>query len=145
MGKTRTNEDLHTRAQAVFTPNYRPAPLVMDQGEGVYLTDLDGRRFLDLVSGIAVSALGHRHPDIVAAVQTQASKVVRSQRSVSGFRRTTRVFVATSAAPEMCSSELSTLPSHTADRQRLSCLCWSATGEGSRAQQISPNSSTSPR
>lgn len=66
------------RARSVFTPNYRPAPVVLERGEGVYLFDLDGRRYLDLVSGIAVSALGHGHPAVRQAIQEQADLLLHT-------------------------------------------------------------------
>lgn len=46
--------------------------LVLSHGEGAYVWDVDGNRYLDLLGGIAVNALGHAHPDLVAAVTEQA-------------------------------------------------------------------------
>lgn len=63
-----------SRSKAVFTPNYKPAPMLFTRGEGVYLFDDEGRKYLDLVSGIAVSVLGHAHPKLVQAVTDQAQK-----------------------------------------------------------------------
>lgn len=63
------------RAEKHLYPNYRQPPLVMVRGEGVYLFDDAGRRYLDLYAGIAVNALGHAHPRIVEALRSQASKV----------------------------------------------------------------------
>ena len=51
-------------------------PLVLSHGDGCYVWDVDGRRYLDLVGGIAVNALGHGHPALVAAVSKQASEAV---------------------------------------------------------------------
>lgn len=65
-------------AKGVFTPNYRPAPIVLDRGEGCWVFDDQGERYLDLVSGIAVSALGHNHPRLVAAIQAQAAKLLHT-------------------------------------------------------------------
>ena len=50
--------------------------LVLDHGEGAWVWDVDGRRYLDLVGGIAVNALGHNHPALVAAVSKQAGQLV---------------------------------------------------------------------
>lgn len=50
--------------------------LVVDHGDGAYLVDVDGRRYLDLLGGIAVNALGHNHPALVEAVTKQASQAV---------------------------------------------------------------------
>ncbi len=56
--------------------NYGRAPITIVRGEGVYLIDDRGGRYLDLVAGIAVCALGHAHPAIVGAVAAQASTLV---------------------------------------------------------------------
>ena len=56
-------------------PTYNRAPLAFDKGEGAWLITTDGRRFLDLGAGIAVNALGHANPDLVAALTEQAGKL----------------------------------------------------------------------
>ncbi len=53
-------------------PTYNRAPLTFVKGEGAWLIEADGRRFLDLGAGIAVNALGHAHPALVAALTEQA-------------------------------------------------------------------------
>ncbi|MFG5383058.1 aspartate aminotransferase family protein [Yoonia sp. R2-816] len=53
-------------------PTYSRAPLTFVSGEGSWLTEADGRRFLDLGAGIAVNALGHANPALVAALTEQA-------------------------------------------------------------------------
>ncbi len=53
-------------------PTYNRAPLTFVKGEGAWLIEADGRRFLDLGAGIAVNALGHAHPALVAALTDQA-------------------------------------------------------------------------
>ncbi len=53
-------------------PTYNRAPLTFVRGEGAWLIEADGRRFLDLGAGIAVNALGHAHPKLVAALTEQA-------------------------------------------------------------------------
>jgi acetylornithine/N-succinyldiaminopimelate aminotransferase len=73
-----TNAEWVKRAESIFTPNYKPAPIVLTHGEGVYVFDEEGRRYLDLVSGIAVSALGHGHPALVAAIASQAQKLIHT-------------------------------------------------------------------
>ncbi len=52
--------------------NYGVPPLALARGEGSHVWDADGNRYLDLIAGIAVSALGHAHPAIVSAVSDQA-------------------------------------------------------------------------
>lgn len=60
---------------ASVLPTYSRAPLTFVSGEGSWLTEADGRRFLDLGAGIAVNALGHAHPALVAALTEQAQKL----------------------------------------------------------------------
>ena len=56
-------------------PTYNRAPLAFTHGEGSWLITEDGRRFLDFGAGIAVNALGHAHPELVAALTEQAGKL----------------------------------------------------------------------
>ena len=56
-------------------PNYNRADIAFERGEGPYLFDSTGERYLDFGSGVAVSALGHAHPHLVAALQGQAAKL----------------------------------------------------------------------
>lgn len=58
---------------ASILPTYSRAPLTFVSGEGSWLTEADGRRFLDLGAGIAVNALGHSHPALVDALSQQAN------------------------------------------------------------------------
>ena len=63
------------RDSQVLSPSYtRGYPLVMKQGQGALVEDVDGNRFLDFAAGIAVVATGHSHPAVVAAVQKQAAE-----------------------------------------------------------------------
>jgi acetylornithine/N-succinyldiaminopimelate aminotransferase len=56
-------------------PTYNRAPLAFERGEGSWLVERDGRRFLDLAAGIAVNALGHAHPALVEALTAQAGRL----------------------------------------------------------------------
>lgn len=56
-------------------PVYSPASVVLERGEGVRLYDDKGRVYLDFIAGIAVNALGHRHPALVKALTDQANKL----------------------------------------------------------------------
>ena len=56
-------------------PTYNRAPMSFVAGEGAWLIEEDGRRYLDLGAGIAVNVLGHAHPDLVAALTEQAGKL----------------------------------------------------------------------
>ena len=68
--------DLLRRDREVLLPVYARFPVVMERGEGVFLFDTAGRRYLDLMAGLGVNALGHAHPRMVAALVDQASKLV---------------------------------------------------------------------
>jgi 4-aminobutyrate aminotransferase len=66
---------LIARDQAAMSPSFtRSYPFVMDRGEGCWVTDVDGNRFLDFTAGIAVVTTGHSHPRVVAAITQQAGK-----------------------------------------------------------------------
>jgi acetylornithine/N-succinyldiaminopimelate aminotransferase len=67
----KSNVDGQARWQASFMDNYGTPALTLVRGEGAHLWDADGNRYLDLVGGIAVNALGHAHPAIVEAVTKQ--------------------------------------------------------------------------
>ena len=56
--------------------NYSRYPIVLERGKGCYLYDTDGRRYLDLISGIGVNALGHAHPRVVRVIREQASRLI---------------------------------------------------------------------
>ena len=60
---------------APVLPTYNRAPLAFESGQGCWLTATDGRRFLDLGSGIAVNALGHAAPELVQVLTEQAQKL----------------------------------------------------------------------
>jgi 4-aminobutyrate aminotransferase len=65
------------RDKAVTSPSYtRDYPLVAARGEGCMLEDVDGNVFLDMTAGIAVTATGHAHPDVVQAIQVQAAQLL---------------------------------------------------------------------
>lgn len=59
----------------LYTPNVRPRRLMV-RGEGVWLWDDQGRRYLDLIAGIGVSQYGHGHPEILRAVREQAGRLM---------------------------------------------------------------------
>ena len=55
---------------------YGRLPIVIDKGEGCYVWDLDGNKYLDLVAGIAVNSLGHGHPAVVQAIKEQSEQLL---------------------------------------------------------------------
>jgi acetylornithine/N-succinyldiaminopimelate aminotransferase len=72
-----TNADLLGRFDAVMMPTYAP-PLPLVRGEGCTVWDADGRAYLDLIAGIAVSSLGHAHPAVVDAVSRQVVTIAHT-------------------------------------------------------------------
>jgi len=67
---TKTQE-LQQRWSAVMMDNYGTPPLALATGDGAVVTDPDGKSYVDLLGGIAVNLLGHRHPAVIEAVTTQ--------------------------------------------------------------------------
>ncbi|OBI92068.1 acetylornithine transaminase [Mycobacterium asiaticum] len=61
------------RWQAVMMNNYGTPAMALASGDGAVVTDVDGKTYLDLLGGIAVNVLGHRHPAVIAAVTHQMS------------------------------------------------------------------------
>jgi acetylornithine/succinyldiaminopimelate/putrescine aminotransferase len=55
-------------------PSHRPVGLEIDRAEGIYLYDVSGKKYVDMVSGISVSNLGHRNPAVIAAIEDQLKK-----------------------------------------------------------------------
>ncbi|MBT3424690.1 MAG: aspartate aminotransferase family protein [Bacteroidetes bacterium] len=56
------------------TTNFAPVQLEIEKAEGIYLHDKEGKKYIDLISGVAVNNLGHRHPKIMDAIQKQLDK-----------------------------------------------------------------------
>ncbi len=61
--------------------NYHPLPVVLERGEGVYLWDVDGKRYYDFLSGYSAVNQGHCHPRIVGALVAQAQKLTLTSRA----------------------------------------------------------------
>mgnify|MGYP002336410269 CR=1 FL=1 len=57
---------------------YGRLPIALDRGEGVYVWDVNGKRYLAALAGIAVNPLGHNHPKLVPALQDQVAKIIHS-------------------------------------------------------------------
>lgn len=61
--------------------NYHPLPVVLERGEGVWVWDVDGRRYMDMLSGYSALNQGHRHPAIVKAAKDQLDKLTLTSRA----------------------------------------------------------------
>ena len=71
-----TTQEVIADGQKYVMNTYGRLPMVIDRGEGCYVWDLDGNRYLDLVAGIAVNSLGHGHPAVVKAIQEQSEQLL---------------------------------------------------------------------
>ena len=61
--------------------NYHPLPVVLERGKGVHLWDVDGKQYLDFLSGYSAVNQGHCHPKIIASLQEQASRLTLTSRA----------------------------------------------------------------
>ena len=61
--------------------NYAPLSVVLDRGEGVYLWDVDGNKYLDMVSAYSAVSHGHSHPELVKTIQDQSRKLAITSRA----------------------------------------------------------------
>ena len=66
--------------------NYLPLPVVLTRGEGVWLWDVEGRRYLDMMSAYSAVSHGHAHPRIIAALEAQARRLAVSSRAFHSDR-----------------------------------------------------------
>jgi ornithine--oxo-acid transaminase len=82
---TTVDNDLTTRAVAEAerwtAHNYHPLPVVIAEGEGAWVTDVDGRRFLDCLAGYSALNFGHRHPTLIAAARDQLDRITLTSRA----------------------------------------------------------------
>jgi len=69
------HESIISLEQQYVLQTYSRPPFVLERGEGVYLYDTEGRRFLDCVGGIAVNALGYGDPEVLAALEAQSRRL----------------------------------------------------------------------
>jgi acetylornithine/N-succinyldiaminopimelate aminotransferase len=72
----KTFEQIADLEKRYLLGTYSRYPIVLTRGKGVFLYDLEDRRYLDFVSGLGVNALGHAHPRIVKTIREQASKLI---------------------------------------------------------------------
>jgi ornithine--oxo-acid transaminase len=69
------------RAEARTAHNYHPLPVVLDRGEGAWVTDVEGRRYLDMLAGYSALNFGHSHPRLVAAAHAQLDRLTLTSRA----------------------------------------------------------------
>ncbi|WP_324013877.1 ornithine--oxo-acid transaminase [Microbacterium sp. JZ37] len=66
--------------------NYHPLPVVIAGGEGAWVTDVEGKRYLDMLAGYSALNFGHRHPDLVAAATEQLGRITLTSRAFDNDR-----------------------------------------------------------
>lgn len=105
-----TTEEMLEVGDRTGNTSYKPARMIIERGEGVYLYDREGRRYLDFMAGIAVNCLGHCPEKLVDALQRQASRLlqvsnvfysdvqVRLQEKLSALSFADRMFLCNSGA-----------------------------------------------
>jgi ornithine--oxo-acid transaminase len=76
-----TSRDYIALDERWSTHNYHPLPVVLAEAEGAWVTDVDGRRYLDFLAGYSALNFGHRHPDLIAAAQEQLGRLTLTSRA----------------------------------------------------------------
>ena len=103
-----TDADVLAPGEEHLAHNYHPLPVVISRGEGSWVTDVEGKRYLDLLSAYSALNFGHLHPAIVAALQEQLGRLTLTSRAyhndqLGGFAR---------ALAQLCGKDL-VLPMNT--------------------------------
>jgi ornithine--oxo-acid transaminase len=80
-GSNPTAAQLRAQSAAHSAHNYHPIPVVVSEAEGAWVTDVDGRRYLDMLAAYSAINFGHRHPRLVAAAQRQLERVTLVSRA----------------------------------------------------------------
>ena len=75
MGKAMKKSDVASRWNSVMQSNYGAPAIQLERGKGITVWDIDGKRYLDMLGGIATNLLGHNHPKVVAAIAAQAKRL----------------------------------------------------------------------
>ena len=69
-------QDIKRLEEKYYSRVFSRLPVAIERGEGMYLYDFSGKRYLDMFSGIAVCSLGHAHPEIIKTIEAQARKLM---------------------------------------------------------------------
>ncbi|MEV6120158.1 ornithine--oxo-acid transaminase [Streptomyces sp. NPDC052077] len=83
---TRGSAALIRAEDSVLAHNYHPLPVVVARAEGVWVEDVEGRRYLDMLAGYSALNFGHRHPDLVAAAHRQLDRLTLTSRAFHNDR-----------------------------------------------------------
>jgi ornithine--oxo-acid transaminase len=77
-----TNASVVARDEQYAAHNYHPLPIAASSATGSWVTDVEGNRYLDMLSAYSALNFGHRHPDLVAAAQRQLNKLTLTSRAI---------------------------------------------------------------
>lgn len=80
------SERLLREADQYSARNYQPLPVVLERGDGVWVHDVDGRRYLDMLAAYSAVNQGHRHPRIIAAAREQMDRLTLTSRAFHNDR-----------------------------------------------------------
>lgn len=81
MKQPKTTNDYIAREEKYGAHNYHPLPVVLEKGEGIFVWDVEGRRYFDFLSAYSALNQGHCHPRIIKALNQQASKLTLTSRA----------------------------------------------------------------
>ena len=80
-GNVSSTDEHIALAEEVMAHNYQPLPVVIAEAHGAWVTDVEGRRYLDALAGYSALNFGHGHPDLVAAAQHQLTRLTLTSRA----------------------------------------------------------------
>ncbi|MGH0123898.1 UNVERIFIED_CONTAM: hypothetical protein FKN15_046751 [Acipenser sinensis] len=81
MEKSLSAEEVFAREEKYGAHNYHPLPVALERGEGVYVWDVEGRRYFDFLSAYSAVNQGHCHPEIISALNAQATRLALTSRA----------------------------------------------------------------
>src|SRR5512137_459006 len=76
-----TSKEIIQKTERFGADNYHPLPVVLARGEGVWVWDVEGRKYMDMLSAYSALSHGHRHPKIIAALKSQADRITLTSRA----------------------------------------------------------------
>jgi ornithine--oxo-acid transaminase len=122
--------------EAHLAHNYHPLPVVISRGEGAWVTDIEGKRYLDLLSAYSALNFGHGHPAILAAVQEQLGRITLTSRAYHNDK----LGAFAGALAELCGKDL-VLPMNTG-AEAVETGIKVARAWGYRVKGIAPDAAT---
>lgn len=76
-----TSKEIIEKTEHYGANNYHPLPVVLTRGEGVWMWDVEGNKYMDMLSAYSALSHGHRHPKVIAALKTQADRLTLTSRA----------------------------------------------------------------